>query len=226
MAMKVLVVGGGKVGRRLATMLLAEGYKVKLIEMRREEIPLLQAELPAETIVLGSGTDPNVLEAAGIRQADVLAAVTGDDETNLVAASLARFEFNVPRIIGRVNNPKNAWLFTPEMGVDVALNQADLMAHLVAEEMSLGDMMTLLKLRKGQFSLVEEKVDPESAAAGKMLRDLNIPEQCVVTAIIRKGQLIIPHGNVVLQPADEVLAVVHSSAAAQLAALLGQQEDK
>lgn len=226
MAMKVLVVGGGKVGRRLATMLLAEGYKVKLIEMRREEIPLLQAELPAETIVLGSGTDPNVLEADGIRQADVLAAVTGDDETNLVAASLARFEFNVPRIIGRVNNPKNAWLFTPEMGVDVALNQADLMAHLVAEEMSLGDMMTLLKLRKGQFSLVEEKVDPESAAAGKMLRDLNIPEQCVVTAIIRKGQLIIPHGNVVLQPADEVLAVVHSSAAAQLAALLGQQEDK
>jgi len=226
MAMKVLVVGGGKVGRRLAELLLAEGYKVKLIEMRREEIPLLQAELPAETIVLGSGTDPNVLEAAGIRQADVLAAVTGDDETNLVAASLARFEFNVPRIIGRVNNPKNAWLFTPEMGVDVALNQADLMAHLVAEEMSLGDMMTLLKLRKGQFSLVEEKVDPTSAAVGKALRDLEIPDQCVVAAIIRKGQLIIPHGNVVLQPADEVLAVVHSSEAAQLAALLGRGEGK
>ena len=90
-----------------------------------------------------------MLEAAGIRQANVVAAVTGADETNLVVTSLARFEFDVPRTIARVNNPKNAWLFTPEMGVDVALNQADLMAHLIAEEMSLGDMMTLLKLRQG-----------------------------------------------------------------------------
>jgi len=220
--MNVLVVGGGKVGTRLAALLLAEGYKVKVIEVRRDEIPRLQKDLPAEVVVSGSGTDPSVLEAAGIRQVQVLAAVSGDDEVNLVASSLGRFEFNVPRIIGRVNNPKNAWLFTPEMGVDVALSQADMMAHLIAEEMSLGDMMTLLKLRKGQFSLVEEKVDPTSIAAGKALRDLHLPQDCVLVSIIRKGQLIIPHGDVVLQPADEVLALVHASQAAQLATLLGR----
>jgi len=226
MVMMVLVVGGGKVGSYLASLLLAEGYRVKVIEAQREQIPRLQRDLPAEVVMLGSGTDPNVLEAAGIRQAQVVAAVTGEDETNLVVASLARFEFRVPRVIGRVNNPKNAWLFTPEMGVDVALNQADLMAHLIAEEMSLGDMMTLLKLRKGQYSLVEEKVDPAATAVGKAVRDLDLPSECQLAAIIRKGQLVIPRGDTILQPADEVLAVVHASQVAQLAAILGPQSQQ
>jgi len=220
--MYVIIVGGGKVGTYLTSLLLAEGYRVKVLEARRDELPRLQQDLPTEVVVLGNGTDPNVLEGAGIRQANVVAAVTGDDETNLVIASLARFEFNVPRVIGRVNNPKNAWLFTPAMGVDVALNQADLMARLIAEEMSLGDMMTLLKLRKGQFSLVEEKVHPTAVAAGKALRDLNLPSECIIVALIRKGQLIMPHGDTVLQPADEVLAVVHASKVTQLAAALGR----
>jgi trk system potassium uptake protein TrkA len=223
MAMSVIVVGGGKQGTYLASILLAEGYRVKIIEVRREEIPRLHADLRPEVVVPGNGTDPNLLEAAGIRQADVVAAVTGADETNLVVASLARFEFGVPRTIARVNNPKNAWMFTPEMGVDVALNQADLIAHLIAEEMSLGDMMTLLKLRKGQYSLVEEKVDSTAIAAGKAVRDLNLPAECILAAVIRKGQLLIPRGDTVLQPADEVLAVVHASQLARLAALLGAQ---
>jgi trk system potassium uptake protein TrkA len=224
MAMSVIIVGGGKVGTYLASLLLADGYRVKVIEVRREEMGRLQQDLPAGTAVLGSGTDPNVLETAGIRQANVLAAMTGDDETNLVATTLARFEFGVPRTIARVNNPKNAWMFTPEMGVDVAVNQADLMAHLIAEEMSLGDMMTLLKLRKGQYSLVEEKVDPESAVVGKAIADLSLPTECVLTAIIRKGQVIIPRGDLVLQPADEILALVHASQVSALAALLGRFE--
>jgi trk system potassium uptake protein TrkA len=225
MAMSVIVVGGGKQGTYLASILLAEGYRVKIIEVRREEIPRLHADLRPEVVVPGNGTDPNLLEAAGIRQADVVAAVTGADETNLVVASLARFEFSVPRTIARVNNPKNAWMFTPEMGVDVALNQADLIAHLIAEEMSLGDMMTLLKLRKGQYSLVEEKVDPTAIAAGKAVRDLNLPAECILAAVIREGQLLIPRGDTTLQPADEVLAVVHASQLARLAALLGAQRE-
>ena len=147
--------------------------------------------------------------------------MTGADETNLVAASLARFEFGVPRVIARVNNPKNAWLFTPEMGVDVSVNQADLIGHLIAEEMSLGDMMTLLKLRRGQFSLVEEKVDPQAPVVGKPLRELNLPDQCIFAAIIRKGELVVPRGDTVLQPSDEVLAVVHASQLIALAKLLG-----
>jgi len=228
MAMYMIVVGGGKVGTYLALFLLGQQYRVKVIESRRELIPKLEARLqPAGgEVVLGSGTDPNVLEAAGIRQANVVAAVTGADEANLVVTSLARFEFGVPRTIGRVNNPSNAWMFTAEMGVDVALNQADLMAHLIAEEMSLGDMMTLLKLRRGQYSLVEEKVHPMAIAAGKAVHELNLPAECVLTAIIRKGELIVPRGQTVLQAADEVLAVVHASALSQLAAVLGPQQEQ
>ncbi len=222
MAMSVLVIGGGKIGTYLASLLISQGYSVKVIESNGDEMPRLKRELPENVVVWGSGTDPNVLEASGIRQAQVVAAVTGEDEVNLVAASLARFEFKVPRIIGRVNNPKNAWLYTAEMGVDVALNQADLIARLIAEEMSLGDMMTLVKLRKGLFSIVEEKVHPTAPAAGKPIRELKLPAKCVLIAVLRKGEMILAHGDTVLQPVDEVIALVHESQVADLARLLGK----
>ncbi len=219
--MHVLVVGGGKVGGYLAGMLTASGHQVRLLEYRQEQLPTLRQDLPSEVVQFGDGADPGVLESAGIRLVDVVAAVTGDDETNLVIATLARFEFGVPRVIARVNNPKNAWLFTPQMGVDVGLNQAELMARLVIEEMSLGDMMTLLKLRKGQYSLVEEKVHPDAPAAGKSLAEVAIPQDCVLVAIIRKGDMVLPRGNVVFQPADEVIALVSADSVTALATLLG-----
>lgn len=222
--MCVMIVGGGKVGMELATLLLAGNHRVQIIEVRPDRVSRLQRDLPTEVVISGSGTDPELLEKVGIRQANVVAAVTGIDETNLVVTSLARFEFGVARTIARVNHPRNAWMFTPEMGVDVALNQADLMSHLIAEEMSLGDMMTLLKLRKGQYALVEERVHPESVAAGKAVRDLDLPTECVLTAVIREGNLLPPRGNTVLQPDDEVLAVVHVAHADKLAALLGEGE--
>jgi len=219
--MNVMIVGGGKVGAYLASLLLTDGHQVKVIEVRKEEIPHLQNELSKEVLIPGNGTDPNVLESAGIHNVNVVAAVTGADEVNVVITSLARFEFHVPRTIARINNPKNAWMFTPDMGVDVGLNQADLLAHLIAEEMSLGDMMTLLKLRKGLYSLVEEKVHPNSIANGQAVQDLSFPQRCALAAIIRKGELTIPRGDVVLQPADEILAVIHSDEITQLASLLG-----
>ena len=222
--MFVIIVGGGNTGSYLAKLLLDGGHTVKVVEERPLVLEKMEGEIPAESILVGDGSSPQVLESAGVLKANVLAAVTGSDETNLVVTSLARFEFNVPRVIARLNNPKNAWLFTPEMGVDVALNQADILARLVAEEMSLGDMMTLLKLRKGEYSLIEEKVHPLSIAVNKNLRDLKIPEECVLVAIIRKNKLFIPHGDTVLQPADEVLALVHASELKQLAILLGPKE--
>jgi trk system potassium uptake protein TrkA len=220
--MFVIIVGGGKTGSQLANSLLSEGYQVKIVEPRPAILEQLKTELPPEMIVAGDGSAPSVLEAAGIGNADVLAAVTGDDETNLVVTTLARFEYNVPRVIGKINNPKNAWLYTAEMGVDVAINQASILARLIAEEMSLGDMMTLLKLRKGEFSVVEEKVHPDSAAAGKTIAELVMPSECVIAAIIRKNKMIIPHGDTVLQPADEILAVVHAAQAHLLAEALAR----
>ena len=218
--MYVIIVGGGNTGSHLAKILLDGQHTVRVIEERPTLLEKLSTELPSEIIITGDGSAPTVLEKAGIDKALVLAAVTGSDETNLVITSLARFEFNVPRIIARVNNPKNAWLFTKEMGVDVALNQADILAKLIEEEMSLGDMMTLLKLRKGEYSVVEEKVHPDSIAVGKCLNELEIPTECVIAAIIRKGKLIIPHGDTTLMPADEIIAVLHASECKKLADVL------
>jgi trk system potassium uptake protein TrkA len=220
--MFVVVVGGGKTGAQLASILLSEGQHVTLIERQPDLREALQQELPTATILIADGSTPQGLEAAGIDQANVLAAVTGDDQTNLVVTTLGRFEFHVARVVARVNNPRNGWLFTPEMGVDAALNQADLIARVIAEEMSLGDMITRLKLRQGKFALVEEKVHPHAAIVGKALRTIQLPPDCVLTVITRRGQVILPHGELVFEPLDEVQALVHSSQAAQLAALLSE----
>ena len=221
--MNVLIVGGGKAGAQLTRLLLDEGHQVRLIEYRPETAERLREELPAESVLTGDGSSPNVLEEAGIASTQVLAAVTGEDEANLVITTLARFEFQVPRTIARVNNPKNAWLFTPEMGVDVALNQADILARLIAEEMSMGDMMTLLKLRRGQYSLVEEKLPIDSKALDIPLKELDLPDTCVIAAIIRKGQVVTPHGNMVFEAGDEILAVVNNESKEALRDLLAPQ---
>jgi trk system potassium uptake protein TrkA len=222
--MFVIIVGGGKTGSQLAEKLTHEGHKVRLIEDRPSVLDRLRQEHPEAIIFAGDGSSPSVLEAAGIEEADVLAAVTGEDEANLVITTLGRFEFNVPRTIARVNNPKNAWLFNEEMGVDVALNQSEILARLIIEEMSLGDMMTLLKLRKGEYSIVEEKVHPEAPVVGVPLRDLIMPEECVLVAVLRQGRLIVPRGDTILEPVDEVIALVHASQCARLAGLLSESK--
>jgi trk system potassium uptake protein TrkA len=206
--MNGIIVGGGKTGAQLTRRLLDEGHQVKLIECRAEAGERLRKELPGDTVVTGDGSSPAILEEAGILSTQVLAAVTGEDEANLVITTLARYEYNVPRIIARVNNPRNAWLFMPEMGVDVGLNQTDILAALIEEEMSMGDMMTLLKLRRGQYSLVEEKLPPGSKVLDIPLKDLPLPDTCVIAAVIRRGEVLTPRGNMMFEVGDEVLAVV------------------
>jgi trk system potassium uptake protein TrkA len=221
MPLEVLIVGGGKVGAHLADLLREGGHRIGVIESDPDHVRSLEERLGIGVVMHGTGTDARVLESAGIRNVDVVAAVTGADETNLVVSALARFEFAVPRVIARVVDPRNAWMFGPDMGVDAALNQGDLLAHLVAEEMSLGEMTTLLKLRRGQFSLVEEKVPGSSRAAGKNVADLGIPDGCAIVAVIRDGELLAGHGQLRIEAGDEVLAVVPTAEAAALSALLG-----
>ena len=217
--MFVIIAGGGRTGAQLASVLLSENHQVCVIEHRSELLSRLHRELPTEVIYEGSPIDPQVLERAGIRNAQVLAATTDTDANNLVLCYMAREMFNVPRIIARVNNPRNAWLFNENFHVDVALNQANVLAHLIQEEMSLGDMMTLLKLRRGRFSLVEEKIPVGARAAGIAIQDLSLPDQCIIASIIRHGKVILPRGDTTLEPEDEILAVTDQDGAHCLAEL-------
>lgn len=223
--MKVIIVGGGRTGSHLAKLLSEQEHEVRLIEQRPEALTNLHRELPTETIFEGDGSDPATLEAAGIRNAQVLAAVTAVDSDNLVISSLGKQIYGVRRIIARINNPRHAWLFTHDMGVDVALNQADMMARLIQEEMSLGDMMILSKLRKGKYALVEEKIWPGAKAVGVAIKDLGLPASATISGIIREGTMILPRGATVLEAEDEILALVDDDSALELARLLGRPED-
>ncbi|MEK6751104.1 MAG: TrkA family potassium uptake protein [Chloroflexota bacterium] len=218
--MYVFIAGGGRTGAQLATQLLAQNYQVRLIEHRRELLARLHHELPTEVIYEGQATDPTVLKQAGLEKANVLVACSNDDAANLVLCYLARTMFKTRRTVARINNPRNAWLFDKNFHVDETINHADVMAHLIQEEMSLGDMMTLLKLRRGRYSVVEEKVPPGAKAIGKELRELGLPDQCIIAAIIRHGQITLPRGTTALEAGDEVLAVTDSEGAQQLAILL------
>jgi len=217
--MFVLIVGGGRVGAQLAALLVAQKHEVHVIEHRPEVLARIHRELPTEVIYEGNATDPNVLDQAGIQRAGVLAACTTNDADNLALCFLARTRYKVPRTIARVNYPRHAWLFDQKFHVDVALSQAEILASLIEEEMSLGDMMTLLKLRRGHYSLVEEKIPAGAKAIGIAIKDLALPEQCVIAAIIRRGEIMLPRGITTLEVGDEVLAITDRYGAEQLASL-------
>lgn len=180
--------------------------------------------LPTEVIIEGNPMDLKVLEEAGIREARVLVASTPSDSDNLVLCYLAHELYSVPSTIGCINNPSHAWLFGEVFQVNVALNESSILAHLIEEEMSTGDMMTLLKLRRGEFSLVEVRIPPGIEAIGMAIKDLPLPDQCVIAAIIRQGSMIIPRGTTILEVGDEVLAVTNSEGEEQLATLFALQE--
>ena len=217
--MIVVIAGGGRTGAQLASFLLSQDHEVHLIEHRKDVLTRLHKELPTEVIFEGNAANPEVLEHADICRAQVLAACTPDDADNLAICYLARAKYNIPRTIGRINNPRNAWLFDRKFHVDVALNQAGIMASLIQEEMSLGDMMTLLKLRRGEYSVIEEKIPPGAKAIGVAIKDLQLCDDCVIAAIIRHGRIVVPRGITEFEAHDEVLAVTSRVGAEQLASL-------
>jgi trk system potassium uptake protein len=225
MSLNVLIVGGGRVGVALATMLLDAAHQVTIVEPRGEAVAALSSELPGANLVQADGTDPVALEGAGIRRADVVAAVTGHDASNLVVCSLARAEFDVPRTIARVVDPAHAWAFGPDLGVDVALDQADLLARLTLEEMSLGEVATLVKLRRGELTLVEERLAPHSRAVGRTIGELDLPPTGVVIAVLRGDEVLPAVPSQQLEAGDEVLAVVHAGDVAALGAALDGVRD-
>jgi trk system potassium uptake protein TrkA len=218
--MFVIIAGGGRTGAQLARALIKQDHEVHIIDSRKDVLARIHRELPTESIYEGDPMDPEVLERAGIRDAAVLAACTTSDEVNLVLCFLGRTKYQTRRTIARINNPRNAWLFDTNFHVDVSLNQAEILSHLIEEEMSMGDMMTLLKLRRGNYSLVEEKIPAGAKAIGVAIKDLRLPEHVVIAAIIRKGAVMLPRGVTKFEEGDEVLAVTDLEGAQQLARLL------
>jgi trk system potassium uptake protein len=214
--MKILIAGGDATAAQLASLLIEQEHTVTLVEHRREVLAQLHLDLPTEAIYEDSAMDLSVLESAGIREADVLVACTSSDTDNLVLCYLASTLYSTPRTIGRINNPRHAWLFDRKLDVDVALNESAILAHLIGEEMSLGDMLTLLKLSKGQYSLVEVVVKPGVRAIGMAIKDLPLPEECVIAGIVRRGKMVVPRGVTVFEVGDEVLSLTDAKGAEQL----------
>lgn len=206
--MNAVIIGGGQVGSYIANMLLKNNCHVRLIEKRQSVLEKLRTEIPEEVLVVGGGADPATLELAGINQADVVIAVTGADEINLVASTIAKYEFTVPQVIARVNNPKNEWLFTAKMGVDICFNQAKILGNLAVHQIDFHNMITLLKLGKGENSIVQLTVGKNAKAVHKKIRDLQIPKSNILIAIERDNETIVPHGDTEILGGEYILALV------------------
>jgi len=217
--MFVVIAGGGRTGTYLAALLVAQEHQVRLIEHRRELLAKVHHELPTEVVYEGNATDPEVLGNVGLEQADVLVACTNSDADNLAICFLGRTRYKVPRTIARVNNPRAAWLFDEKFHVDSVVNHTEILSRLILEEMSVGDMMTLIKLKRGNYSLVTEVVPPGAKALGIAIKDMALPEHCVIAGIIRSGEVLVPRGITTFEVGDEVLAVTDQSGAEQLAEL-------
>ena len=222
--MFVLIAGGGRTAAQLATLLLEQDHQVHVVEDEKDVLAHLHHELPTEAIYVGSPMDPSVLEQAGIERANALAACMRVDAENLVLCYLARVRYNVPRTIARINNPSNAWLHDEKFHVDVALNHAEVLAGLIEEEMSIGDMKTLAKLRRGRYSLVVEMIPPGAKAVGVAIKDLELPDECVIATIIRDGEMVLPAGQTVFEAGDEVLSITDRPGQDQLSILFAAPE--
>jgi len=205
--MRVIITGAGAVGRHLASDLAARGHDITIIEQKPERVQTAREWAPDVVHMLGDACEPWVLEKADLRSADVVVAVTGDDEDNLVTALLAKQEFGVPRVLARVNHPGNEWLFTEQWGVDAAVSPPHLLTAMVEEEVTVGDLVRLLPLERGGISIVELTIPGDSASAGRPLYELRLPPDTTIVAIIRERHVVIPQPETVIAAGDEVLAL-------------------
>jgi len=213
---RVVIAGAGAVGRHLAADLAARGHEIWLIDQNRSVTEKAVATAPGVTVVLGDACELWVLEKAQVDEADVVVAATGDDEDNLVVSLLSKQEYAVPRVLARVNHPKNEWMFTEQWGVDDAVSPPHILTSLVEEAVTVGDLVRLMRLERGAVGLVELTLPGDSANAGRPLYELRLPPDSAIVAILREGHVVIPQPESVLAGGDEILALVDPEAEEQL----------
>ncbi|MEC9488732.1 MAG: NAD-binding protein [Halanaerobium sp.] len=222
--MFVLIVGGGKAGRFLIKDCLKKGFKVALVEQNREKCEDIEEKYGIK-VVQGDGSQKESLQKAGVEEADVVLAVTGDDQDNLVICQLAERQFQVPRTFTSVNTPGNESLFE-WLGVNVAVSSTAILSALVDGEVSLEDLKHLLQLRKGDLKMVEIKIKEGSPIAGKKVKEINLPIEAVLITIVRENTPIVPRGNTHLEPGDLVIALVQQDALRDLRSCLNGSPGK
>lgn len=205
--MQVAVAGAGNVGTFIATELVANGHEVLLLE----QTPDVAARIPMTDgleVRVGDACEVSTLKEAGLERCDVVVAATGDDEDNLVVSLLAKQEFAVPRVIARVNHPKNQWMFNATWGVDISVSTPHLITSLVDEAVSVGRLVRLFQLEGGQVGLVEVTLTTDAPVVARAIRDVDIPRDATFVAIVRDDHVVMARGDTVFHAGDEVLALV------------------
>lgn len=216
--MRVVIAGAGSVGSSIAKELLSHGHEVMLIDEKPEAVG--RSGITGATWLIGDACELTTLKDADLDTAEVVVSATGDDKVNLVVSLLAKTEFGVNRTVGRVNNPKNDWMFDDAWGVDVAVNTPRLMTALVEEAVEVGDVVRLLTLQTGVSSLVEFTVPNESALIGATIGSISWPTDATVVAILRDEQPITPSEDDVIESGDELFFVTTIAAENDLRSLL------
>ncbi|MEQ0557587.1 TrkA family potassium uptake protein [Amycolatopsis sp. NEAU-NG30] len=217
--MRVAIAGAGAVGRSIAAELIDGRHQVMLIEREADQFEPHAVE--QADWVLGDACEVSILEESGIEQCDVVIAATGDDKANLVVSLLAKTEFAVRRVVARVNNPANEWLFTDAWGVDVAVSTPRMLAAMVEEAVSVGDLVRLMTFRQSNANLVELTLPAETPLAGKPVSDLTLPRDAALVTILRGDRVIVPQPEDPLEPGDELLFVATADVEPEIRTALG-----
>jgi trk system potassium uptake protein TrkA len=220
--MRVVIAGGGNVGTYIATELQKAGHEVLIVEVDPDRVARAQAAGEPEGVkwLNVDGCEVSSFATAEPGKADVVVAVTGDDEDNLVISLLAKQEFGVPRVVARVNNPSNEWMFNASWGVDVSVSTPHLLTALVEEAVSVGSLVRLLSFENDRARLSEVTLAPNSPAEGIEIRNLALPRDSTVVAVLRQDHLVVPRGDTVLGAGDEVLVLATVDAEDEVRRLL------
>jgi trk system potassium uptake protein TrkA len=211
---RIAIAGAGNVGRAIARELLDNGHQVLLID--RDPKSLKMDSVPDAEWLLADACEITSLDKAKLDTCQVLVAATGDDKVNLVASLLGKTEYGVPRVVARINHPKNEWMFDSSWGVDVAVSTPRIISALVEEAVSVGDVVRLFSFRKGQANLVELTLPDNSSCLGKTVEEISLPENSALAAIVRDGRVVTPKAHEVFTAGDELLFVATAEAEDQL----------
>jgi trk system potassium uptake protein TrkA len=216
--MNILVVGAGKVGYFLAKRLFLEKHTVTVVEKEHPVCEDLAKELDI-LVVNGDGCDPRILEEAGVASTDVVAAVTGDDEDNLIICQLAKDRFNVRRSIARVNNPDNEHIFS-SLGIDAPVDATRIIAKIIEEEVSFADFVNLMTFKRGKLAIIRIDLPEESPVIDKQVKDIELPKDSVLVSLVRGEEVIVPRGDTVLKSGDDIIALTRIGNESQLLRVL------